>query len=255
MARITKAGIFALCVLLTLSAHVSAQTLPTGIAGVVRDSSGAVMPGVTVEAASPALIEKVRVVVTDSQGQYKIIDLRPGTYSVTFSLAGFATFKRDGIELTPNATANVGAELRVGGVEETLTVSGASPLVDVQGVTQTNAISSKTLEALPGSRGQLSFAAITPSVVSSSVGQDVGGSKGEFSVRMTVHGNKGGDAKLLLDGMRYNTMAVAGTGKSFFMHADLPFSRGFVDVRFTGQTGIVSHIHVSFHFEIGTENA
>src|SRR5215813_13311491 len=69
------------------------------IAGVVKDTSGAVMPGVTIEAASPALIEKVRSVVTDERGLYRIVDLRPGSYTVTFTLPGFTTFKREGIEL------------------------------------------------------------------------------------------------------------------------------------------------------------
>src|SRR5437773_4599512 len=103
------------------------------------------MTGVTVEAASPGLIEKVRVVVTDAQGQYKIVDLRPGVYTVTFSLTGFSTVKREGIELTPNVTANVAAQLTVGDIAETITVSGVTPLVDVQGVTQTHAISSQVL--------------------------------------------------------------------------------------------------------------
>ena len=102
------------------------------IAGVVRDTSGGVLPGVTVEAASPALIEKTRQVVSDSQGQYKIIDLRPGTYTVTFSLPGFASVKREGLELTAAVTLNVNADMKVGAVEETVTVTGETPVVDVQ---------------------------------------------------------------------------------------------------------------------------
>src|SRR5471030_1073664 len=94
------------------------------LAGTVKDASGAVLPGVTVEAASPVLIEKVRTVVTDGQGQYKIIDLRPGTYSVTFTLSGFNALKRDGIVLTSDFTATVNADLRVGDVAETVTVTG-----------------------------------------------------------------------------------------------------------------------------------
>ena len=96
------------------------------IAGAVKDTTGAVMPGVTVEAASPALIEKVRSAVTDDKGEYKIVDLRPGTYVVTFSLAGFSTVKREGLELNTGVTLPVSAELRVGSLEETITVSGAS---------------------------------------------------------------------------------------------------------------------------------
>src|SRR5205823_9283605 len=121
--------------LLLVPISASAQGSGSGsIAGVVKDTSGAVMPGVTVEAASPALIEKVRSVITDAQGQYKIVDLRPGTYVVTFTLPGFSTVKRDGIELTTGVTAAVNAELKVGTVEETVTVSGAAPIVDTQNV-------------------------------------------------------------------------------------------------------------------------
>src|SRR5215471_18167408 len=119
---------------LCLAASTSAQTGASGIAGIVKDTSGAVLPGVTVEAASPALIEKVRTVVSDGEGQFKIIDLRPGTYTVTFSLPGFANVVRDGIALTANFTATINAELKVGSVSETVTVSGLSPVVDVQNV-------------------------------------------------------------------------------------------------------------------------
>ena len=117
--------------LVLLPAVISGQTQLSGsIAGVVRDTSGAVMPGVTVEAASPALIEKVRSVVSDGQGQYRIVDLRPGTYVVTFTLAGFSTFRREGMDLAAGFTANVNAELKVGALEETITVSGSAPVVD-----------------------------------------------------------------------------------------------------------------------------
>src|SRR5262245_49152993 len=119
-----------LSVMMFLASVAQAQSaLSGGIAGLVRDTSGAVLPGVTVEAASSALIEKVRAVVTDEQGQYKIFDLRPGTYAVTFTLPGFSTFRREGIELTTGFTATINADLRVGALEETITVSGQSPIV------------------------------------------------------------------------------------------------------------------------------
>src|SRR5688572_5176641 len=102
------------------------------ITGVVKDSSGGVLPGATVEAASPALIEKVRSAVTDDNGQYRIVDLRPGTYSVTVALQGFNALKREGIELSGNFVATVNVDLRVGTLEETVTVTGESPVVDVQ---------------------------------------------------------------------------------------------------------------------------
>ena len=102
------------------------------IAGTVKDASGAVLPGVTVEAASNALIEKVRSAATDGTGQYRIEDLRPGVYTVTFTLQGFNTYKREGIELTGSFTAQINAELKVGAISETITVTGETPVVDVQ---------------------------------------------------------------------------------------------------------------------------
>jgi hypothetical protein len=125
----------------------SAVFAQTGIAGIVKDTSGAVLPGVTVEASSPALIERVRTVATDSQGQYKILDLRPGTYTVTFTLTGFSTVKREGIELPAQFTATVNADLRVGALEETITVSGASPVVDTQNVIKRTVVQKETTSA------------------------------------------------------------------------------------------------------------
>src|SRR5438093_2320798 len=106
----------------------SVAAAQSAIAGVVRDTSGAVLPGVTVEISSPALIEKTRTAVTDDTGQYRIVDLRPGSYAVTFTLSGFSTVKREGIVLEANFTAPVNAELRVGAVAETVTVTGESPI-------------------------------------------------------------------------------------------------------------------------------
>src|SRR5688572_17081417 len=117
------------------------------IAGQVKDASGAVLPGVTVEAASPALIEKVRSVVTDDTGQYRIVDLRPGTYAVSFSLPGFNTVKREGVELTGSFVATVNADLRVGDIAETITVTGESPIVDIQSSTQQRTITAEIVEA------------------------------------------------------------------------------------------------------------
>src|SRR5687768_14854194 len=126
-----------------------AQQTAGGIAGTVRDTSGAVLPGVTVEASSPALIEKVRVVATNDEGRYNIVDLRPGAYVVTFTLPGFRTVKRDGVELTAGFTATVNGELPVGALEETITVSGATPLVDTQNVRRQTVMSTDLLESLP----------------------------------------------------------------------------------------------------------
>ncbi|HTI42080.1 MAG TPA: carboxypeptidase-like regulatory domain-containing protein [Vicinamibacterales bacterium] len=126
-------GVFALALLVCAPAAAFAQA---SIVGLVKDASGAVLPGVTVEAASPVLIEKVRSVVTDGTGHYRIESLRPGTYTVTFTLPGFSTVKREGIELAGTFVATVNTDLRVGSIAETITVSGETPVVDVQSTTR-----------------------------------------------------------------------------------------------------------------------
>src|SRR5262245_57959165 len=181
-----------------------------GIAGLVRDASGGVLPGVTVEAASPALIEKVRTVVTDGQGRYGIIDLRPGTYVVTFSLSGFKTVRREGIVLTAGFTATVNADLEVGALEETITVTGASPLVDTQNVKQQNVVSTDLLAALPsGGKGFMGIARLVPGM---SGGTDSGGAAGlraaNNAVSATIHGKA--DGKMAYDGMTVDNLAIAG---------------------------------------------
>ena len=123
------------------------------ITGVVSDASGAVLPGVTVEAASDVLIEKVRTAVTDGTGQFRIVDLRPGTYIVTFTLTGFQTTRREGVELEGPLTATVNADLRVGALEETITVTGETPIVDVQSVRRQTTISGDVITAIPTARG------------------------------------------------------------------------------------------------------
>ena len=124
------------------------------IAGAVKDTSGAVLPGVSVEAASPALIEKVRTAVTDGTGQYRIEDLRPGVYTVTFTLQGFSTFKREGIELTGSFTATINADLKVGALAETITVTGETPIVDVQSARRETTLSNE-VHQVPPDRSQL----------------------------------------------------------------------------------------------------
>src|SRR5262252_1434144 len=178
-----------------------AQGQSGSIAGIVKDSSGAVLPGVTVEVASPALIEKVRTAVTDGQGAYKIIDLRPGTYSVTFTLTGFSTVKREGIELTAAFTANVNADMKVGQVAETITVSGESPIVDTQNVVQKQTASRQVMDSLPTDRNFVSFAAMTPGVFVTGVSQNVGGSIPETGMNLVVHGSRAADSLIMVDGM------------------------------------------------------
>ena len=175
---------------LGLPAELAAQTGASGIAGVVRDASGAVLPGVTVEASSPALIEKVRTVVTDAQGHYRIVDLRPGVYAVTFTLPGFRTLRRDGVELTTGFTATINAELSVGALEETVTVSGASPVVDVQNMQPRSMITSEILDTLPTAGNSLTaYVALIPGGGAGQC-QDVGGNKGELSARSPIHGSR-----------------------------------------------------------------
>jgi carboxypeptidase family protein len=123
----------------------------SGIAGTVRDASGGVLPGVSIEAASPALIERVRVAVSDGEGRYNIVNLPPGTYTVTFTLQGFSIFRREGIVLTAGFTAPVNADLQVSTLSETITVSGETPLVDTQNVRRQTVLTSETLDVLPTS--------------------------------------------------------------------------------------------------------
>ena len=193
------------CTLL-VAAPVRAQQT-SGIAGVVRDSSGAVLPGVTVEAASPVLIEKVRTAVTDGQGRFNIVDLRPGTYTVTYSLVGFNGVKREGVQLTAGFTATINADLQVGALEETITVSGETPLIDTQNTRQQKVISNELLETLPsGQKTAINVVNLTPGM--STVGlADVGGSLGTYNAGgngTTFHGKTG--FKREFDGMRVENM-------------------------------------------------
>lgn len=204
-------------VLSTLSVLLSAPVLAqqaSGIAGAVRDSAGLPMPGVTVEASSPALIEKVRTVVTDGEGRYTIVDLRPGTYAVTFSLPGFSNVRREGIELAVGFVASVNATLTVGAISETVTVTGASPVVDTQSIRQQETINQRQLEALPsGSIGLQTLAYITPGFAATQA--DVGGTRDTWSAQgnyTLFHGKTGTRASF--DGFRnqYFIGAASGVG-------------------------------------------
>ena len=177
----------------------------------VKDSSGAVLPGVTVEAASPALIEKVRTVVTDGDGQYKVVGLVPGAYSVTFTLTGFNTVKREGIELTSSFTATVNADLRVGSLQETITVTGETPTVDIQNVVQQRVMTRDVISAIPaGTKSVASIGVLIPGVTTQT--QDVGGTA--FSATaIAIHGSRFNEQQLLYDGVFYNH--GAGSGGNF----------------------------------------
>jgi hypothetical protein len=180
------------------------------IVGIARDASGAVLPGVTVEASSPALIEKTRSVVTNGVGQYSIQDLRPGTYSVTFTLPGFSTVKRDGIELTGSFIATVNGDLRVGGVQETVTVTGEAPVVDVTSARTEQTIDGKTVTEIPTSRLYSSLTQLVPAL--NVQGNDVGGSQGNVFSVFQIHGGRRNEGQVLVDGMSggYQGMGVSG---------------------------------------------
>ena len=190
--------IVVMCALLLPSVASAQQASASGIAGVVRDTSGAVLPGVTVEASSPALIEKSKNVVTDSEGRYNIVDLRPGTYLVTFSLQGFNVFRRDGIELTSGFTATVNADMQVGAVTETITVTGESPLVDTRNARKQITVTDDLLNVLPSSVKNLNnLVTLTPGFRGNE-GFDVTGAY-SGQIGGTFHG-KGG-TNVQFDGM------------------------------------------------------
>ncbi len=175
----------------------------SSFAGVVRDASGGVLPGVTVEAASPVLIEKVRTVVTDDQGRYSIVDLRPGLYRITFSLEGFASLVRDAIELGSNVSVPINAEMKVGSLEESITVSGQTPLVDVQNAQRTQTIPRDTLDALPTTRNMQSIGSVVVGVKLSR--PDVGGTQGMEQTYMRTHGADDRHTTVQVDGMMVNS--------------------------------------------------
>ena len=205
--------------LLLIPAAASAQI--TGIAGVVKDTTGAVLPGVTVEAASPALIEKVRSVITDGQGQYKIVDLRPGAYDVTFTLPGFSTVRREGVELTAAFTATVNTELSVGSLEETITVSGDSPIVDTHNVIDQKVMSRQLIDDLPTARNFEGLAQIIPGLsqisTSKSNGNDVGGSTGERG-KVTAHGARANDNLQTIGGLSFQQLDQGGSSSHYALN-------------------------------------
>jgi hypothetical protein len=188
--RAVIGGLFVLaCVLIPALSEAQSS-----VAGVVRDASGAVLPGVTVEAASPVLIEKVRTAVTDGGGQYRLTELPPGTYTLTFSLAGFAGVKRDGLEVSGSgATISINADLRVGGLQETVNVTGETPVVDVQSSTRRQTVlDDSVVTALPASRGYGNLLATVPGI------QQTGLDSGANPIMsfFTAHGGRGNEGTI-----------------------------------------------------------
>jgi hypothetical protein len=194
------------CLVTLWAASAGAQELGT-VAGVVRDASDAVLPGVTVEVSSPALIEKVRAATTDGAGQYRIINLPPGIYRITFTLPGFNTTARENIEVRVNFTTPINAVMSIGQQTETITVVGESPIVDVQTVTQSRAITAEQNKELPSGGGVFNLAILVPGVIASVT--DVGGSSAESTAtRLSVRGGSNGDAVPLLDGLKVGNLFV-----------------------------------------------
>jgi hypothetical protein len=188
------------------------------ITGVVKDASGGVLPGVTVEASSPVLIEKVRSVTTDDTGQYRIVDLRPGTYSVTFTLPGFRTVKRDGIQLTGTFVATVSADLPTGGLDETITVTGETPIVDVQSVRVQQTLSDEVIAAIPSSRNASGLQSLIPGLNVTQAGVAVGGGDsggingGMGGLAGTIHGGNTYGSRTKTDGLNTDFTGQAAAG-------------------------------------------
>ena len=194
-----------------LPATVAAQT--SVITGIVKDSSGASLPGVTVEAESPALLERVRSAVTNDAGQYKITTLRPGTYTVVFTMPGFSVMQRNNVELTSDFTATINAELTVGAIEETINVSVETPVVDTQGITSRTVMTREVLDALPTGHNIQAVGIMIPGT-SLSVGgggalsRDVGGSGGLQQSPLQYRGSS--DTVQTIEGMRLNNLCANG---------------------------------------------
>src|SRR5688572_13727580 len=180
---------------LLLPAVVFAQGTLTGT---VRDASGAVMPGVTVEASSDVLIEKVRTATTDGSGQWRIIDLRPGVYRVTFTLTGFSTVVREDIELTGSATLTIPAEMRVGNLQEQIVVRAETPVVDVQSVRREVVLQSEFIQSLPATRNYSSILQMIPAI---DVGFAISAETTPTMQLFTARGGNPNEGRITIDGM------------------------------------------------------
>jgi hypothetical protein len=203
--------IFAAALLCAVPSVARAQSTLTGT---VKDASGAVLPGVTVEISSPVLIEKVRSVATDENGGYRVTDLRPGLYTITFTLPGFATVKRDQIELPSDFSMTINSELKVGALEEVLTVTGSSPIVDVQSTTKSQVLNREALDAIPTGR---TIQAMGQLITGVSLNQpDIGGSKAMQQTYMSAHGAGSSQTTVQVDGLMMNGIDVDGAVQNYF---------------------------------------
>src|SRR5436309_5936977 len=202
--------------LLYFTALIPETLAQSAFTGVVRDQSGAVLPGVSVEAASPALIEKSRSTVSDERGTYKIIDLRPGNYSLTFTLPGFKTVTRE-VELPSDFTATIDAEMTVGAVEETVTVAAESPVVDLQTNFKAQVLPRDVLDSVPTAHTIQSVGQLVVGVQLTL--PDVGGSQAMQQTYFTVHGAGTAQTSVLMDGMIINGLQGDGGIQSYLNDA------------------------------------
>src|SRR6266852_3106263 len=202
-----------LVVLVAVPSLASAQST---ISGVVRDTSGAVTPGVTVEAASEVLIERSRTVVTNADGRYTIVDVRPGVYTVTFTLPGFSTVKQQ-VTVPANVSVPVDADMKVSSLEETLTVEARVATVDVENVAHPAVLSRADMDAIPSARNMQSLGSYVPGVHLNT--PDVAGSMQVQQTYLTAHGNQSQDATYLLDGMLVNSIIADGRAQNYIDNA------------------------------------
>src|SRR5215475_9126481 len=189
--------IMRLLVLVACSLAPSAAWAQVTLAGTVKDASGAILPGVTVEASSPVLIEKTRSAITDATGVYRIESLQPGTYVVTFTLSGFATLKRDGVELSGTGVVKIDADMKVGGVAETITVTGETPVVDVQSTRRDVTLDNETMRNLPSVRSYSYLLTAVPGLQTNNNNVNTGP---VFAI-FPIHGGRGVESRLTVDGL------------------------------------------------------
>jgi hypothetical protein len=197
----------------------------SAIAGVVHDASGAVLPGVTVEASSPALIEGARTVVTDGTGGYRIENLRPGVYAVTFTLTGFRTVKREGINLPTSFTAQVNADLALGQLEEAITVTGESPLVDVRSSVSQSVMSRERLDTIPTGKDPFAVGQLIAGVTTTT--PDVGGTQVMQQPTLQVHGSSNNDNVFMVDGVQMQHIGFGGNQTGFYFNDGLMEEIGY----------------------------